>query len=234
MIQLHMGDCLEVMQGMASGSVDLVVTDPPYDISGQKSKVDRAKYSRPLRDMIYGEWDKNFDLSPYLQEMGRLLTPTASVYVFCGGEQLSDVLKWLRSMGCSTRTLAWVKRNPTVANGQHMWLPAIECIAYGRRSGGTFNLTCKAGVWWETPPHSRYHPTQKPEQIIGDFIAASSMEGMTVLDPFMGSGTTGVACVNTNRHFIGIEKDAGYFAIAQERIERAQSTLRQATMEVGA
>lgn len=72
------------------------------------------------------------------------------------------------------------------------------------------------------------HPTQKPEVIIRRFVLDSTTEGATVLDPFMGSGTTGVACLNTGRRFIGIEKDAGYYEIARQRIEQAAQQQRLA------
>ena len=71
----------------------------------------------------------------------------------------------------------------------------------------------------------RYHPTQKPSELIEMLIKEYSKEGETILDCFMGSGTTGVACVNTNRHFIGIELDEGYFNIAKKRIEEAQARI---------
>ena len=70
----------------------------------------------------------------------------------------------------------------------------------------------------------RYHPTQKPSELVEMLIKEYSKEGDTILDCFMGSGTTGVACVNTNRHFIGIELDEGYFNIAKKRIEEAYDT----------
>ena len=95
---------------------------------------------------------------------------------------------------------------------------------------GTFNEHCRPGVWWVTPPSKRYHKTQKPLDIILDFVKASTNEGDTILDPFMGSGTTGVACVQTGRNFIGIEIDPDYFEIAKTRIEKTQNEMIQAEL----
>ena len=217
---LYLGDCLEVLPTLAQ--VDAVVTDPPYGISGNVGKTERAKYAGQLRKFVYGEWDLTADLQPAFVELQRILSPTGSVYVFCGGEQLSDLLMWLQSLNYSTRTLAWIKKNPNVANGQHLWLPAVETIAYGKAHGGVFNAHCRPGAWFESPPSKRYHPTQKPDDIVTDFILSSTRPGQTVLDPFMGSGTTGVACVKTGRKFVGIEIDPTYFEIACRRIAAAQ------------
>lgn len=227
------GDCLEVLRELPDCSVDSVITDPPYGISGDDGKTSRAKYGNPLRTFVYGEWDIAPELSAVLDEMARVLKPSGIVYVFCGGEQLSHLLSWMRSIGCSTRTLAWVKKAPTVANGQHLWLPAVETIAYGRRPHGTHNAHCAPGVWWEQPPRgaARVHPTQKPESIVRDFIAASTNEGGIVLDPFGGSGTTAVAAVQEGREFIIIEQDPAYCEIARARIADAirnhQPTLQE-------
>lgn len=224
-VELYCGDALEILPTLASGSVDACITDPPYGISGNSGKTERAKYRGQLRRYVYGEWDITADLAEHFSQIQRIVRPDGTIYVFCGGEQLSDFLRWMQSFGMSTRTLAWIKKNPTVANGQHLWLPATETIAFGKGHGGKFNAFCRPGVWWQSPPSNRYHPTQKPEEIIRDFILASTDPGDTVLDPFAGSGTTAVVCIQTGRSFIGMEIDPHFYNVAQRRIAAAQMQL---------
>jgi site-specific DNA-methyltransferase (adenine-specific) len=106
-------------------------------------------------------------------------------------------------------------------NGEHIWLSGVECCVYGKRRGAAFNERCKNTVFRYPTVRGKLHPTAKPLAFFERLVAASSNPGDTVLDPFMGSGTTGVACVNLKRDFIGIELDADYFKIAQDRIAGA-------------
>lgn len=106
-------------------------------------------------------------------------------------------------------------------NGQHIWLSGVECCVYGKRKGAVFNGHCNNTVLRYPCGRNKLHPTQKPLALIEKLILMSSNEGGVVFDPCMGSGTTGVACLNTNRNFIGIELDEHYFDIAKNRIETA-------------
>ena len=107
-------------------------------------------------------------------------------------------------------------------NGQYIWLSSIEIFAVARKRGADFYRHCKSPVLCYPTEHDKQHPTQKPLALIKELILSCTLEGDTVLDPFMGSGTTGVACVQTGRNFIGIEIDPAYFAIAEKRIAEAQ------------
>lgn len=217
-ITIYHADCREVLPYL--DLVDLVLTDPPYGISGQVAKTERAKYSRPLRQFVYGDWDLEGNVESILPAIEGRLKLTASVYMFCGGEQLSGILRWLRSIDYSTRTLVWVKNNPTVANGQHLWLPAAETIAYGKAHNGIFNSFCKPGVWFNSSPSIRQHPTQKPRDLVAEFILASTNSHSLVLDPFMGSGTTLRAAKDLGLRAIGIEIEEKYCRIAVDRLRQ--------------
>lgn len=200
------------MPTLAAGSVDVILTDVPYN------GVNRA--SGGLRNLDKGVADDAvFDLDAFVAESARVARQ--SVYVFCGTEQVSRIRAGLVSAGLTTRLCIWEKTNPSPMNGQSLWLSGLECCVFGRKAKATFNEHCQNPVWRCATTRSKSHPTQKPVKLFERLVLASSNPGDSVLDPFMGSGTTGVACANTGRRFIGIEKDEGYFEIARKRIEDA-------------
>ena len=141
------------------------------------------------------------------------------IYIYCGTEQVSNIRKLLVQNKLSTRLIIWEKSNPSPMNGDKIWLSGIECCVYGKFPKATFNLHCKNTVLRYPCGRSKIHPTQKPLKMFEDLILASSNEGDIILDPFIGSGTTALASINTRRNFIGIEKDEHYFNLANERIK---------------
>jgi len=206
--RLALGDCRDVLPTL--GKVDAVVTDVPYAISQESSG---------LRELDYGEWDKDgADDSAF--ELLALCREVPTVLAFCEYRQLSRIYDTLP--GRSTRTVAWVKSNPTVMNGQHLFLPALEVGFYGKLPGAWFGGSCVKSVWTGPAPVGREHPTQKPLDLmkwaVGNVVAPDAI----CCDPFMGSGTTGVAAVQMGRDFIGVEREEKYFDIACKRIEDAQ------------
>lgn len=209
MIKLLQGDCLELMKDIPNGSVDLVLTDIPY------GEVNRE--SNGLRNLDKNKADiVTFDL----QELTKTLCDKTkgSIYMFCGIGQVSAIRATMVEKGLSTRLCIWEKTNPSPMNGQVIWLSGIECCVYGKKKNATFNEHCKNTVFRFPTVKGKLHPTQKPIDLMKYLIEVSSNENDIVLDPFMGSGSTGVACVNTNRSFIGFELDENYFNIAYHRI----------------
>ena len=209
-VTLYNGDCLELMKEIPNGSVDLVLTDIPYGEVNRKSN--------GLRNLDKGKADiVTFDLKELTET---LCDKTGgSIYMFCGTEQVSTIRATMIEKGLSTRLCIWEKTNPSPMNGQVIWLSGIECCVYGKKKNATFNEHCKNTVFRFPTVKGKLHPTQKPIDLMKYLIEVSSNENDTVLDPFMGSGSTGVACVNTNRNFIGIELDKNYFETAKCRIE---------------
>jgi DNA modification methylase len=205
---LYLGDCRDILPTL--GKVDAVVTDVPYAISQEGSG---------LRELDYGEWDgEGADDCAF--DCLRLCGNVPTVLAFCEYRQLSRIYDALP--GRSTRTIAWVKSNPTVMNGQHLFLPALEVGFYGKLPGAWFGGACVKSVWTGPAPADRQHPTQKPLDLMKWAVEnVVPFEGIC-LDPFMGSGTTGVAAVQMGRRFIGIEREPKYFEIACRRIEEAQ------------
>lgn len=222
--KLYQGDCLEVMKNIEDGSIDLVVTDPPYEIAttgaGMYKQADK-QYVKELNGMKDGFSEEVLD------ELCRVMKKI-NIYFFCSQKQIIPLLDYfVKKKKCNWNILSWHKTNPIPACG-NKYLTDTEFILFFREKGvkvyGSFDTK---RTWYATPLNQsdkkKYgHPTVKPLSILENLVVNSSQEGEVVLDCFMGSGSTGVACLNTNRNFIGIELDEGYFEIAKERIEDVQ------------
>lgn len=221
--KLYQGDCLKVMKNIEDGSVDLVATDPPYEIAttgaGMYKQADK-QYVKELNGMKDGFSEEVLD------ELCRVMKKI-NIYFFCSQKQIIPLLDYfVKKKKCNWNILSWHKTNPIPACG-NKYLTDTEFILFFREKGvkvyGSFDTK---RTWYATPLNQsdkkKYgHPTVKPLSILENLVVNSSQEGEVVLDCFMGSGSTGVACLNTNRNFIGIELDEGYFNIAQNRIEEA-------------
>jgi site-specific DNA-methyltransferase (adenine-specific) len=209
-ILLH-GDCLDILPHLEKDSIDLVLTDPPYN------KVNRS--SNGLRNLDKGLADSlpaNIDnLLPYL-----ITVCEGSFYIFCGTEQVSSIRSYLVSAGLSTRHGFWEKTNPSPMNGEHIYLSAIENVIFAKHKGATFNGKCLRPIWKTPVPENIGHPTSKPLPMIKGMMHVSSNVGDTILDPFLGSGTTAVAAKQLGRKCIGIELEKKYLDIAIERLRQ--------------
>lgn len=206
------GDCLELMKQIPDGSVDMVLTDIPY------GAVNRS--SNGLRNLDKGVADiETFALHQFLPEVDRVTR--GSVLVFCGKEQFSQIWQHFATKKGCVRAIVWEKTNPSPMNGQHMYLSGVEFAVWFKKKGSTFNAFCKNTVFRFPNGHNKIHPTEKNLKLITELLLDNTEEGATVLDPCMGSGTTGIACVNTGRKFIGMELNDGYFETASRRIEEA-------------
>ena len=183
-----------------------------------ETEVGGVKTDRSLDKGAADAFD-NANLEFLVEQFGRVVTN--SVYVFCGTQQISSLAAGFTSRGMTVRVGAWNKTNPSPMNGSRLWVSGLEFCVYARKANAVHNEHCQKALWDAPSGRSKIHPTQKPLQLFERLVRASSDEGHTVFDPFMGSGTTGVACVNTGRKFIGIERDPEYFAIAQKRIAEA-------------
>lgn len=244
MIDLMQGDCLELMKTIPDGSVDLVLTDPPYGTTACK-------------------WDSVIDFDLMWEQLKRIIKPNGAIVLF-GSEPFSSLLR------CSNLKMfkydwAWEKSkvgnifncknapqknfenimvfsNGTIANGSNKKMPyfpqglidvniakknqrkvgGVGTIANrpSRKNGSEYVQT-KTNYPRQILKFSNeqgFHPTQKPVPLLEYMIKTYTQENETVLDFTMGSGSTGVACKNTNRSFIGIELDEKYFNIAKQRI----------------
>ena len=213
-------DCMEGMKQMEDNSVNMTLTDIPY------GEVNRD--SNGLRTLDKENADvMTFDLEEFLKEVYRVTSGT--IIIFCGKEQISPIHKFLsdkqnKSKG-TVRQLIWMKTNPSPMNGQHIYLSGIENAIWFKKRGGTFNAHCKNTVFQYPCGRSKLHPTEKNHDLLKELISDNSNAEDIIFDPCMGSGTTAIACINTNRKYIGFELDTGYFNIATERIENHKQQL---------
>lgn len=309
MVDLRLGDCLELMKNIPDGSVDLVLTDPPYGtmkgapISGWKARNDCAEWdttldtekmfveiSRVLRQngkaVLFSQephtsrlitsaipslpfahramWYKNVSgnslmaksamVSRYediciftkphdAENTNELREYFCRVVDFCGGkktiiDKIGGKADHTTRIGSSQFALCTEQTYNEIVSvfgidKMDGFLHYAELARLNEKYTATFNLwqggKSKSNVLEYKKDNDGYHPTQKPVALLEDLIQTYSNEGNTVLDFTMGSGSTGVACVNTNRNFIGIELDEGYFNIAKKRIEEAQAQSRIGT-----
>ena len=205
-VTLYLGDCREILPTL--GKADALVTDPPYGIGAANGASGggtdaSGRYKRRPRQYD-GEWD---DRRPEAETFALALA-AAPIHVIWGGNYFADMLP------PSGRWLYWDKLNsmPTYSDGEMAWtsLPGSVVKQFARCNNG--QASNRDG--------QRVHPTQKPVDVMR-WCLGFIPEASTILDPFMGSGTTGVAAVNLGRKFIGIEIEPKYFEIACRRIEAA-------------
>ena len=122
----------------------------------------------------------------------------------------------------TVRQLIWEKSNPSPMNGQHIYLSGVENAIWFKKRGGTFNAHCKNTVFKYPIGRSKLHPTEKNHLLLQELILDNSNENDLILDPCMGSGSTGVVALQNNRNFLGIELNQNYFEIAKNRLEELQ------------
>lgn len=207
MINLINGDCLEELKNIPDGSIDLVLTDPPYGI-GEANGKNHSRGGLAAQPTIFKKkmWDNKIPDKIYFDEIMRI----SKNQIIFGGNYFAEYLK------NSSCWLVWDKNNTgDFADCELAWTNFKTAV---RKYKFTWNGMLQEDM---KNKEKRVHPTQKPVKLIEQIIVDYSKEGMTILDPFMGSGTTGIACQNLNRRFIGIELDKEYFEIAKNRINKA-------------
>ena len=236
--ELWHGDCLELMKNIPDGSVDLVLTDPPYGTTACK-------------------WDSVIPFEPMWEQLKRIIKPNGAICLF-GSEPFSSALRmsniknfkydwiWDKKIpsGMSYARFQPMRQTENISvfcNGKTVYNPQMvkrdkPIKGGGMSKGETTNnqnlIALHKTYDYKNPTNlivfdkirkGSLHPTQKPIALLEYLIKTYTNEGETVLDFTMGSGSCGVASVNTNRNFIGIELDKGYFDIAEKRIKEAQN-----------
>lgn len=221
--RLLLGDSLEILPLL--GKVDAVVTDPPYGIIPQFGVQNKKNGVRNLQFA----WDGvhvNDTVIAALAAAGGL---AQSFFTFCGTSQVSLIEAALTGE-FTVKPAVWIKACPPPAMPGNWWPSGFEYALYGYRPGAPFadTDTSRSNVFYsDTYRHGIRadekvaHPTQKWLPLIERIVRSVVPPDGTALDVFMGSGTTGVACVKLGRKFIGIEIDEGYFTIACDRIRKA-------------
>lgn len=221
MVEIFNGDCLEIMKDIPNRSVDLVVTDPPYKLETQgggfyaKNKSTQRTYLNDLKDINCCE----FDPIEFLDVLKNKLKKFYG-YFFCNKTLLTPYIQYAIDNKYNYDVMVMAKSNPIPSFNNHH-LSDLEYIVMIREKGSYFSKHKEIDdfrKFFLTSCGKGIHPAQKPVNLLERFIRVSSQENDLILDPFMGSGSTGVACLNTKRNFIGIELNKKYFDIANEKL----------------
>lgn len=210
--KIYNEDCLEGMKRISDNSIDAIITDPPYCIgttsNGCKGSFNDNNLIRPFFEILFKEWL-------------RICKNGAEIYINTDWRTypfLYPILqKYFNVKNLIVWDYEWIKA------GSHYRF-SHEFIIYATIGDAKRRFSPSERDVWRIRPinftsPNKLHNAQKPLELIDKMIRNSSMEGDTVLDCFSGSGTTAVACINTNRHFIGFEIDENYYAISQNRIK---------------
>ena len=240
-IELLNGDAYKLIKTLPDKSVDLVVTDPPYDfMTKHKSEnYSGAGAFGTLGRTYHGELQNNniingIDTKVMLKELCRVMKKV-NIYIWCNKKQIYEYLTYFKDY--NMELLTWHKSNP-IPTCSNKYLSDTEYLLFFREEGvkiyGTYETKSKYYVTQtnKTDKQKWGHPTIKPLNIIENLVLNSSLEGQTVFDPFMGSGTTGVACKMHNRNFIEMEIDRTFYKTAEERITNTdiKTTLSQPSL----
>lgn len=217
-VTLKQGDCIELLKEIPDNSVDLIATDPPYfqgmTHNGQRGAFNDLFLCKPFFDKLAAEYK-------------RILKPDGEFYIFCDWRGYAFYYPIFSSVLPVKNLIVWDKKS----GAGNFYTYTHEFIIYGTMCNKNKKGT---NVWREKGFSSgakstngeKVHPTQKPVELMEKIIENSSDPGDVVLDTFMGSGSTGVACLKTGRKFIGMELDERYFDIAKRRINDAAFSLQ--------
>ena len=229
-IKLYNGDCMEVMKTIPDNSIDLIITDPPYrTISGGNKSKWKSGYPNSVLSENNGKIFKHNDINhiDWLTESYRVLKDGSHIYIMTNLLNLFTLQQLSEQVGFKLHNLLiWEKNN---ANANRWYMKNCEYILFMRKGEAKTinNPSSKTVHKFNNIIGNKNHPTEKPIDLMELYITNSSDENNLILDPFIGSGSTGVAAVNLNRNFIGIELDEIYFNIAKSRIETTVNNNQQ-------
>lgn len=218
--QIYNEDCLEGMKRLADNSVDMIATDPPYCVgassNGVKSSFADLNLMRPFWDQCFAEYRRSLKSGGHVY-----LCTDWRTYPFL----YPLMIKYLVVRNLIVWNYGWMKAGNFY---RHMH----ELIIFGTKGESRREFSCKESDVWQVRcvnyTKDRNHPAEKPVELMERMIKNSSTKGGIVLDSFMGSGSTGVAAINTGRKFIGFELEEKFYKIAQERITKAIAQKEQA------
>lgn len=212
-IRLYNGDCLEIMDRLIERGVkvDCVITDPPYGMSFV-SNYRKEKYDKIKNDCNL-DW-----LDDFSNKLNQLMNDNTHGYVFCSFHHVDKFKVALSKYFKIKNILIWEKNNTSMGDLKGDYAPKYEMIIYFHKGRRLLNGGRDCNILKYKRTGNKHHPTEKPVDLLEFLVGKSSDENNIVLDCFMGSGSTGVACKNLNRKFIGIELDEKYFDISVQRI----------------
>lgn len=233
--KLFLGDCIPILREFSDNSIDSIITDPPYNVSVKNSKIVRGKgtiFEGGNISLDFGEWDRNkIYWIDFIDDFARILTPVGILVMFYDKLYLGQIGCYLQDKyGFQVRHIGnYIKSNPAPQARKVKWQNGCESFLIAtknKKSGHHFNyrLGQSPDYYRRSNNYKRTQPTQKPLDLMEWIVKYWSFEEDTILDPFMGSGTTGEACLNLNRKFIGIENKPEHFQNAYDRISSVIKT----------
>ena len=221
--KLICGDCMVQLKKFEDDSIDLIVTDPPYRTTSRGNCLGGGMFKKKinLKGQVFTH--NNIDCSEYAPEFYRVLKDGAHCYVMTNHVNLVNILNVFIESGFHfIKSLIWDKQNKIVGT---YYMSQFEYILFFRKGRGvkinhcgTSDILSVQNKKTKDENGKNYHDTEKPVELMKILIDNSSKEYDVVLDPFMGIGSTGIACKELNRYFIGIEIDQTYFKIAEQRM----------------
>lgn len=215
--EIQQGDCLELLKNIPDNSVDLIIADPPYGINFTKG------YKSGNKKLVYG--DDGFSVMVFmddiLKEYKRILKPDSAIYIFTRFDVLPYWWLKIKRYFIVKNHLVWDKSTIGMGDLYGNYGNSYESIVFATNGNHKLNGKRDGSILKFKRCKQEYHETQKPVDLLEYLILKSTNKNAVVLDPFMGSGTTGIACINTDRKFIGFELDESYYEIAKKRIEEA-------------
>ena len=215
--KIYNEDCIEGMKNISDNSIDLIVTDPPYLV---KYKTGRRKdKSHKFTKEILND-DNEQLLKDYIKECHRIMKNDTAMYMFCSSNKVDFFKQELEKYFTIKNMIIWVKNNHTAGDLQSAFGRKYEIVFLVNKGRSKFNGTRLTDVWEfkRVAGKGQLHQNQKPVEMIEQCIEKHSNENDVVFDGFMGSGTTAIACINTNRNYIGFELDEEYYETSIKRI----------------
>lgn len=217
-------DCYEAIKKIPDKSVDLIITDPPYEIETDGGNTNIGKSLKNGLMLEFSKMEITNGINYKILDEFIRISRKPNIYIWCNKKQIIDYLNYfVKKHDCSFEIMVWCKTNPTPLCGGNYLIDKEFCLYF--RKGIKLNTTFEtAFTYWIEEKNIKdkqlfEHPTIKPKKIIKTLIKNSTQENDVVLDCFLGSGTTAVACKETNRQYIGFEIDEKYFKIAQDRLD---------------
>ena len=228
MYDLRKGDCFELMKELDDNSIDLIITDPPYGISGTTpGSVKTVGFYDYMKDLDKANISSGYDIVKFGNEALRVLK-APKIYLWCNKLQIPEYLDfWVKEKRCKFDILCWHKSNAVPTYSGKYMCDTEYCLFFHRDCTSCAPQSYDDGKTWYTEPINMRdkelydHPTVKPVKILERLVRNSSKEDDLILDPFMGSGSTGVACLYNRRRFLGMELVDKYFEVAQDRLAKS-------------
>ena len=216
--KIYNEDCLEGMKRIPDGSVDLIVTDPPYLINYETGR--RKDKIHRFNDVILND-DNEQLITDYVKECYRILKEDSAMYLFCSSHKVDFFKRELEKEFSIKNMIIWVKNNHTAGDLESAFGRKYEIVFLVNKGQRKFNGERLTDIWefQRVSGDGQLHQNQKPIELIKRCIEKHSNVGDVVFDGFMGSGTTAAAALDTNRNYIGFELDEYYFNVAEKRLK---------------